>query len=356
VPHISYNGCPCFPVRTQHTYSQRGGYRQRSLGRTCHCKNICTCILVCLVIVLVLAALIGAALVWVKMNYDFVEKDLDDIIMFQDEDDEPVYEPPPTTTPIPPVVDADVGPTPTSPPPPSQPEEQKVPATPPQQQVDNADLEPAAPRVRATDRFNLPTKRKDTYRYRKGDLVPTRNVTDLELYDMGVHGVNLRSVFRRMDHLRDRGHGLPKPACVAHHQVVLQGRTCEGCGYRDGRPTYRTTALNLVSIYLGTNSTPNVVHAVNIRPFGWRNRPLKSDVKSMRRPDRKRILTYPESGWFEFYDADTEGMKENIRCYASEEEGGSCKFVTTEMRLRGFNAFCVFLALDEMAMVDPFLS
>jgi hypothetical protein len=195
-------------------------------------------------------------------------------------------------------------------------------------------------RTRVVERLNVPASADDRYAIRRGDLVPARNLTSLELYDMAVAGVPVTEVFGAIDAFRATLPAGRRPLCLAHPQLKLS------LFKKDANVVYRETGLNLVSVYL-RNTT---VHMINPRSVGQRNsRYLRSDVASLRRPDRKRHLSYPETGWFEFVDADTESLES--ACYDGKEE---CERVTTTLRLRGFVAFCVYLAQQEMSGVDPF--
>jgi len=262
------------------------------------CISTCTCCLLLLVLLLVLLCVVSA--LWLYVNWP-------DVVGPGTENPFPVKEQPPPAVTVP---------------------------------ADNDARVAVPPRTRVIERLNVPSSRDDRYVIRKGDLVPTRNLTSLELYDMAVAGVPVADVFYRMDAFHRTLSASRRPLCLAHHQLKLSLFT------KAENVVYRETGLSLVSVYLG-NTT---VHMINARSVGQRNnRFLRSDVASMRRPDRKRHMSYPETGWFEFVDADTES--EESPCYDGKDD---CERVTTTLRLRGYVAFCVYLAQEEMGGTDPF--
>jgi len=265
------------------------------------CVSACTCCLLILVLLLLFACAVAVGALWLSLNWP------EEVRPGNPFPPEPAREPAEATT-------ATV-------------------------RADEA-AEHTSARTRVVERLNVPVKAGDRYVIRKGDLVPTRNLTSLELYDMAVAGVPVTKVFGAIDAFRATLPSDRRPLCLAHPQLKLSlFRT-------DANVVYRETGLNLVSVYLG-NTT---VHMINPRVVGQRNkRYLRSDVTSMRRPDRKRHLSYPETGWFEFVDADVESSES--ACYDGNED---CERVTSTLRLRGYVAFCVFLAQQEASGADPF--
>jgi len=176
---------------------------------------------------------------------------------------------------------------------------------------------------------NTPTPDASAYHLHKnGPLFAVRNVTEYErATGTTASGVPFKDAFAIIDGLRTN------QDCLAHHHVTL---------IKAGL-SERQQALNLVSLWWSSDSSAPPKHAINLRIIGHEEGVrYRADVRSPRYDNRDRTLTYLETIYVHFVDADR-----------LSGDGGGRRL--TRLELRGPQAMCVQIVLDEMRQLDPFL-